>query len=80
MLTLAIALSVVFLLPLSFSLIIYPTLQNTFFPFNSITAQQSFYLSLPYDTPHPTKTQFFLPLTYTLFVLLIALFAVTTIT
>ncbi|KAL3501465.1 hypothetical protein ACH5RR_035914 [Cinchona calisaya] len=73
------ALSVTFLLPLSFSLIIYPTLQSTFFPSNSITTQQSLFISLPYTSPHPNKSHFLLPLLYTVFVLLLFVFAVATI-
>ncbi|CAI9096527.1 OLC1v1032697C1 [Oldenlandia corymbosa var. corymbosa] len=74
------ALSVVFLIPLSFSLIVYPTLQNTFFESNSIVSKPSLFISLSYTDAQPTKTQFLLPLFYALFVLLLALFAVATIT
>ncbi|CDP00382.1 unnamed protein product [Coffea canephora] len=74
------ALSVIFLLPLSFSLIIYPTLQSTFLSSDSLIPQQSLFISSPYASPHPTTAQFLLPLVYTLFVLLLSLLAVATIT
>lgn len=74
------ALSVIFLLPLSFSLIIYPTLQSTFLSSDSLIPQQSLFISLPYTSPHPTTAQFLLPLVYTFFVLLLFLLAVATIT
>lgn len=74
------ALSVIFLLPLSFSLIIYRTLESTFLSPNSRIPQQSLFISLPYTSPHLTTARFLLPLLYALFVLLLSLLAVATIT
>lgn len=74
------ALSVIFLLPLSFSLIIYRTLESTFLSSNSRIPQQSLFISLPYTSPHLTTARFLLPLLYALFVLLLSLLAVATIT
>ncbi|KAI5678966.1 hypothetical protein M9H77_09916 [Catharanthus roseus] len=74
------ALSVVFLLPLSFSLIIYPTLENTLAQPNSFIPQQSLFLSLSATYPEPTKTQIIIPLLYCFFFLLLSVLAVASIT
>ncbi|KAJ0825744.1 hypothetical protein HanRHA438_Chr17g0806571 [Helianthus annuus] len=70
------ALSVLFLLPLSFSLIIFPTLQ--------LSLTQSYVVSTQFLTLHPTHTylphHLTLPLIYTLFIYTFFLCATATIT
>nr|XP_009796957.1 PREDICTED: uncharacterized protein LOC104243467 [Nicotiana sylvestris]XP_016497228.1 PREDICTED: uncharacterized protein LOC107816072 [Nicotiana tabacum] len=85
------ALSVSFLLPLSFSLIVYPTLQTALSQSNSIIFHPQAHLSSSFLTlPNPfdptrnltrPDPQLFLVLfAYTLFAVLLAIFAVATIT
>ncbi|MCD7468653.1 hypothetical protein HAX54_007045 [Datura stramonium] len=89
------ALSVLFLLPLSFSLIIYPTLQTTIFESGFTFSRPgnthlsfSFVAGLPDDptriqtqTQLPTDARFLLvPLVYTLFAVLLSILAIATIT
>lgn len=78
------ALSVFFLLPLSFSLTIYPTLKTTLLQPNSFghffPPHQSLFLSLSYSSSEPTKASILFPLIYSLFYLLISILAVATIT
>ncbi|KAA8532931.1 hypothetical protein F0562_032952 [Nyssa sinensis] len=73
------ALSVLFVLPLSFSFIIYPTLQHTLFQSDAKNTKALLRYTDTYSSDHPLKT-LALPLIYTLFVLFLSLCAVATIT
>ncbi|KAL2559230.1 hypothetical protein Fot_03969 [Forsythia ovata] len=81
------ALSVLFLLPLSFSTVIYPTLQTTFSQPNS-SILSHFHRSLyffahnpPQPTiPKPQNPHLLLPLVYTLFVFVFSLLATASVT
>lgn len=73
------ALSVLFLLPLSFSFIIYPTFQSALC--QSTIANTQIFLSTNFPTtPSPTAKSLALPLLYSIFLYLLSLCATATIT
>ncbi|CAI9775219.1 unnamed protein product [Fraxinus pennsylvanica] len=78
------ALSVLFLLPLSFSAVIYPTLQTAFSEPNSSVLShfhRSFYFFLDNTVSNPQNPHLFLfPLVYTVFVFVFSLLATASVT